>query len=80
MQAEDSKKWWLVPCTTNPRAFDGEENVEGVYFYPHETDAKALCAQCPLVAECLSNYGDIEGMIVAGMTWEERTNGGTAHS
>ena len=41
-------------------------------FYPHEAEAKALCAKCPLIQKCREENDDLVGMIVAGLTPAER--------
>ena len=69
MSTED--KWWLVPCVGKGHLFDGIPGIEADFF-PHEAEAKALCAECPLREKCLVKFFDCEDMIVGGKTPAER--------
>lgn len=64
-------------CEVNPQFFysDDIEDEAGnllTYHYPHEKQAKALCATCPVFDWCAENFWTLEGVIVAGRRDDER--------
>jgi hypothetical protein len=59
-----------APCVGKWILF--EESQWEDNFYPHESEAKALCAKCPLIQKCREENDDLVGMIVAGLTPAER--------
>lgn len=48
--------------------FDSNDDNE----FPFEEEAKDICAQCPLIEQCYRENKDLFGVIVAGMTDQER--------
>ena len=46
-----------APCIGKWHLFEDDDDGTGPettgYVFPHEAEAKALCAQCPFIARCL---------------------------
>lgn len=64
-----------APCIGRSELFmdddDGSSPETTGYTFPHEAEAKALCAQCPFVTRCLIENRSSD-MIVGGTTPAER--------
>lgn len=64
-----------APCIGNSELFMDNDTGEGAettgYVFPHEAEAKALCATCPFLVRCLAENKSSD-MIVGGTTPAER--------
>lgn len=63
--------WSKAACIGKWFLFEEDYETEDGY-YPHEAEAKAICATCPVRVKCLKKYKGLDGMIVGGLTDKER--------
>lgn len=55
----DDDYWYLrAACRGKHEIFDSIESVGGKQFYPHLTEAQAICSVCPVFNECRQDGAD----------------------